>query len=805
MPLLRTAFLVSSFGLWSAQAGDNRKLPQDYFYGLSSYNRAAFDRKSARCVLFAGSCFEYGVDYTGYDILTLSGVSNPTLCFESCFQSVECAYWSYDSENGMCYLKSDAALLGRTAKENIISGPRSCLTTETQCFSENTDYVGYDLKRIEGAEVASAKACQELCLAEPKCAFFSYKKSNKGCYLKSAAAPLGRALDEDVVSGPRACSAHQGGGEGGEKPEEPKPEVPNVPQAPNVPEAPNEPQPPNAPEEETNDFPDVPERSCAEGSVEYRGHDVAVTRNVRSVAYCQHLCALNCDCFHWTYDNTRNICYQKDEYAAEFRMSNSTTLGKVSGAKECLPVNPGCQLVDTAFLGSVVKQLKKIATYEACQQNCQYAPRCAFFTYDTRSMLCLLREATPYGYVADVTTAGIVAGPKFCPNDDLCIEQADYVGYDLEAIEDGSVTSATQCRSICRKTEGCEFFTFVRKTGSCYLKTEGALQGKSNGLATLGKFSGPRNCFMHSGDLELNSAYLSPTATTVKNVNSYKECEMRCQRVTDCKRYSYLKDSRTCIIVTNGDVVEKISLDGALSGSAPSPAKGTTEDKCLTLGLKYTNKEMSTVAAENVNECHYQCINNEECTAFTFEQGLGCYLYDERPELLTKASSTYPTAMSGLTTCGEDFEGEANTCFTDKLIEGAPFYAFSDSECAAKCAEVPTCKSWTYTPKKRSENCTLHKEGAHKDTECAGSRSGETGVRAFTFDFSYIDAESKVVSDILSADACRAESVKHGMPYWSYFKETGECKLHEEGNHQRKADDQAMCGTAADPLSVDLM
>lgn len=752
MPLLRAAVLLSSFGLWSAQAANNSD---------------------------SSSCFEYGVDYTGYDILTLSGVSNPTLCFESCGQSVECGYWSYDSGTSICYLKSNAALLGRTAKENIISGPRSCLTG-SQCFSEGTDYVGYDLKRIEGEEVASAKACQERCVAEPQCAFFSYKKSTQGCYLKSAAAPVGRSLDEDVISGPRVCSASQGA-DGDEQPEERKPD---------------------APDDEMSGFPDFPERGCAEGSVEYRGHDVSVTRNIRSVAYCQYLCGSNSACFYWTFDNTRQICYQKDEYAAEARMSDSSTLGKVSGSKDCLPVYPGCQLVDTTFLGSVIKRLKKITTYEACQQNCQNEAKCEFFTYNIRTMLCLLREASPYGYVSDVSTTGTVAGPKFCPNDDLCIEQADYVGYDLEAIEDGSVTSATHCRSICRKTEGCEFFTFVRSTGNCYLKTEGALEGKSNSLATLGKFSGPRDCFMHYGDLELNAAYLSTTATAAKNATSYKDCEQRCQKFTDCKRWTYLKDSQTCIIVTKADVAQRVRLDGALSGFAPSPVKTTNEENCLTLGLKYKDPEMSVVAAENVNECHYQCVNTGGCTAFTFEQGAGCYLYDEDPDLLSKSPSTYPTAVSGLAKCGDDFQGEVDTCYEDKLIQGASFYAFSDSECAAKCAEISTCKFWTYTPTDRSENCTLHREGAQKETSCRGSRSGESGIHASTYDFFYYDAASTIVENIHSAEECRNQCNKNGMPYWSYFKQTKQCKLHGEGNYVRKADYHAMCGTAADPLKM---
>lgn len=84
---------------------------------------------------------------------------------------------------------------------------------------------------------------------------------------------------------------------------------------------------------------------------------------------------------------------------------------------------------------------------------------------------------------------------------DVCIEQADYAGYDLEMIEDGSVYSAIECRSICRKTEGCAFFTWNQKTNNCYLKTEEAILGKKNALTTLGRFSGPRFCNMAYGKL----------------------------------------------------------------------------------------------------------------------------------------------------------------------------------------------------------------------------------------------------------------------------------------------------------------
>ncbi|OEH76523.1 PAN domain-containing protein [Cyclospora cayetanensis] len=332
MSLLKAAVAVSLVGLYSGPASVIRQARETRLKFLETPDRSrtsvmrhlmcallvpSLDPlcvvREYRCVWFVcafssqeTTCFEQGVDYHGYDILTLSGVGSPSLCMESCGLSGDCRYWSWNSETNTCYLKSAGAFVNRTNAEKVISGPRSC-HDEDGCFSEGVDYLGYDLTRIEGQEVASAAACQALCVAEPKCAFFSYKISSKDCYLKTAAAPMGRAVDANVISGPRDCS-----------------QVSTADEAP-------------------GDAYDLPSGNCAEGSTEYRGRDIDVRKNVRSAAFCQQLCAANTACFHWTWDRNRHICYQKDEFATEFRSTGRHTLGKVSGAKDCIPLNPGME------------------------------------------------------------------------------------------------------------------------------------------------------------------------------------------------------------------------------------------------------------------------------------------------------------------------------------------------------------------------------------------------------------------------------------------------------------------------------
>lgn len=690
------------------------------------------------------SCFEYGVDYAGYDILTLSGVGSPSLCMESCAQSSDCGYWSWSSEANTCYLKSSAALLGRTESENIISGPRSC-HAENICFVEGVDYVGYDVSRIEGQDVASAQACQELCMLEPKCAFFSYKASTKNCYLKSSSAPVGRTVDADVTSGPRTCS-------------------------------------------EDSFNPNLPSKSCAEGSVEYKGRDVAVMKSIRSASHCQQLCAANNACYYWTWDKTKNTCYQKDSHAIEFRQSNLYTIGKVSGAKDCYPVNPGCQLLDTTFLGTIVEQLKNSATFESCQHNCQVEDQCTHWTWDGRKKICQLRSSSPFGYVSDASTAGIIAGPKFCPNDDVCVEQADYVGHDIETIND--VASAVECRTFCRQTEGCEFFTWVQSHGTCYLKNKDALVGKTNGLASLGRFSGPRECYMHYGCLEPNTAYLSPRTKKLKNISSYRECEQNCQPI-NCQQWTYLSNAKLCLL-TSGKAT-KTPFDGALSGSDCKSSQTDEDHPFLFAGIRLKGNPINFAINNSVRHCHHMCATTDGCQTFSYEEGAGCYVYAEKFEDLPKYSSKFPTFTSGMMTSPPDSVGMENTCYTGHIIRGTTFYAFNDVECAAKCTLTADCYFWTYDPKKL-DSCTLHEAQADFNSNCPGSYSGVKVLPVELFGASKYAAPVEEVTNALSMADCRSQATP-SKPYWTWYPDN-RCVLYPPGNYKRMADIEAISGNA---------
>ena len=89
-----------------------------------------------------GRCVEYGIDYSGYDIDTLTGIQHWQDCAykcrdhkacaywswsttsHKCYQA--CAYWSWSTTSHKCYLRSSN--LGRHEVGQAISGSNTCLS-----------------------------------------------------------------------------------------------------------------------------------------------------------------------------------------------------------------------------------------------------------------------------------------------------------------------------------------------------------------------------------------------------------------------------------------------------------------------------------------------------------------------------------------------------------------------------------------------------------------------------------------------------------------------------------------------------
>ena len=69
------------------------------------------------------------------------------------------------------------------------------------CFDYERDYYGSDVGQKD--EVESPKDCQNLCLDNSKCRYWTFTKKEKVCYFKSA--NTGIRYSKEAVSGPKYC------------------------------------------------------------------------------------------------------------------------------------------------------------------------------------------------------------------------------------------------------------------------------------------------------------------------------------------------------------------------------------------------------------------------------------------------------------------------------------------------------------------------------------------------------------------------------------------------------------------------
>ncbi|PHJ19082.1 pan domain-containing protein [Cystoisospora suis] len=302
----------------------------------------------------AASCFEKGIDYNKHDVKEIYDGSVKSIgeCQRRCQEMNNCYHFTFDTKQKYCYLKDKDALQARKKSlTELVSGPKYC-----RCLEPGLDYCCHNIKEIYDGSVRTPEECQARCEALKECYFFTFDMKHKYCYLKDSNAPYGeKSGRSELVSGPRKCS-------------------------------------------------------CFESGIDYYKHDVKeiYDRSVKTSQECQRRCQEMNNCYHFTFDSKQKYCYLKDKSALQARKNGLAEL--VSGPKYCDCVEPGMDYylhdVKEIYDGSV-------PTTWDCQARCKALDNCYFYTYDTRTKNCFLKDKT----ATEGRTHGLVefySGPKEC-------------------------------------------------------------------------------------------------------------------------------------------------------------------------------------------------------------------------------------------------------------------------------------------------------------------------------------------------------------------------------------------------------
>lgn len=173
---------------------------------------------------YTDKCFDYGYDYTGYDVAKVEQqvVSTVSECQSLCYMHQKCAFFSWKSATKACYLKTSEAPMGRFKDSEVISGPAACQGTSppsppselpnrlvgdsTNCSLSGSEYKAHNAKVVQG--VSSAPACQVLCRNSVECYYWTWGIESKICSLKDELAEKALVSDKTtlrMVSGEKRC------------------------------------------------------------------------------------------------------------------------------------------------------------------------------------------------------------------------------------------------------------------------------------------------------------------------------------------------------------------------------------------------------------------------------------------------------------------------------------------------------------------------------------------------------------------------------------------------------------------------
>ncbi|CBZ54549.1 hypothetical protein NCLIV_049780 [Neospora caninum Liverpool] len=622
-------------------------------------------------------CKEDNVDYAGYDVQKIESgdVASAKACQARCEQLPECAFWTWVSYTQNCYLKNYFALIGRDvgpAAAGMISGPKRCAAVPQACHEYNVDYLGHDVKKLESGQVFSADSCRALCQADPSCHYWTWVRKTNNCYLKDQYAPLGRVQDSTtvgMVSGSRRCGEQFSG-------------------------------------------------SCYEIGVDYYGYDIEKleTGEVTTPSACQALCKDRTGCYYWTWVQTTQSCYLKNPYALQGWLRDSTTMDKISGAKDCVPVPATCHELDVDYRGFDVQKIEtnSVASYVECQQLCEANMQCFYWTWVSQKKNCYLKnQGALLGRTHDTATAGLISGPKTCtPRGSLEIN-VDFVGNNIKVVDDGSVKSYPDCQYLCQQYSDCHYWTYYQDKMLCFLKNALAPTSRVPRQSTV---SGPK--FYEGPSMPPPSLPEEPMESCFKTnveftgveiqslvTNAASQCQSACQANILCSFFTFYRHERRCVLKSSetGKPLRELPVGFAISGMKFCSSNDTHDSvpQCAVYNTEYLGQESGSQATtSSALHCQALCQNSLACNFFTYHSQDGRCVLKQFPSSSTELQAVPRGFAISATKYCDAPETDAPSCaerdmeYLGSIISNV--IAASATNCQGLCKENSECDFFTF-------------------------------------------------------------------------------------------------------------
>jgi len=639
-------------------------------------------------------CFIKDKAFIGHPLKKLDGSNNdygPTddalACQVLCQATPKCGWFNW---NGNCFLKTKKGSTSEK-KSDSVTGPRSC-----QCFQIGFIFEGKEANRVE--EKSAAK-CQDRCISEDNCNWFTFAPPNN-CLLMKERESTKPATGEDkdkIISGRKFCqecvediNAEEFCGEDGITYKS-KCEAEN--------------------RKKLKGF----SGKCIdyfEYNTRYTGETAKTrekrqTQDISSPTLCQDLCKLNDECkfFTWQYPSTCEQFKTKDG-SVVLAGAVSGPREETSGPNEDPTTEDDCIEKDVVYTGNPLvsdQNAKKDNNYGtkesalACRTLCQATAGCEWFNWDGD---CWLKT----GKGTRKEDTGKFSGSRTCPQQD-CYDIG--VTYEPEGKVDRRPNKdATGCKERCEVVDSCNWFSFQPETEItepvCVIikdkkkpETEPASGELKNRF-----IAGPKKC-PESGSsadcIEEDVIYAGNALNSDDNTkkdNNYgptdtaQECQVLCQGTPGCQWFNWDKD---CWLKSGkGNKVVDEKHKGKKSGPRSCP--------CIEKDVYYVGGPLNKPDSNDNNHgptdtekaCQIKCQETEQCEWFNWDQ-------DKKCSLKTKKGTDKKDregSMSGPRTC-DCLEQDVQYIGNPLIIDGRKNNNYGKTknarDCQKKCKEIEGC------------------------------------------------------------------------------------------------------------------
>jgi len=127
-------------------------------------------------------------------------------CQMACmYRKIECKFWSYNKQDKRCAIKTSKGNAREGNNDQWESGAKDCVPSK-DCLMKNTHLYGNNIwTPEESKKKETILDCQMACMNKKECKFWSYRKYDKKCAIKTSKGNANEGNDDLWESGSRDC------------------------------------------------------------------------------------------------------------------------------------------------------------------------------------------------------------------------------------------------------------------------------------------------------------------------------------------------------------------------------------------------------------------------------------------------------------------------------------------------------------------------------------------------------------------------------------------------------------------------